>query len=263
MNRRWIETLLFLCALAGVLAALRLDLADLFAAQGMARLQVGDTTGAERAIQRSVALGGDAAPLTYNLGVALYRAGKFAEARKQFAHALTQARPKLMPNLHYNLGNSAYRQAERHAAADRTRAERLFQEAIGAYENTLTLAPETSEARANLGLTRTRLAMLERADAQNRDKKPHATPSETPASEQAKSTAERARDRQVAKEGSANAAHKAAGADPSAVAGKTRRDLSRHDAERMLNEARGRENLSGMLSGKTRDKAPLQPEKDW
>ncbi len=257
MNRRWIEILLILCALAGLLAALRLDLAELFAAQGMTRLQAGDTSGAARAIQRSVALGGDPAPLGYNLGVALYRAGKFAEAQRQFALALAQARPNLTANLHYNLGNSAYRQAERRAAADRTGAERLFQQAIAAYESTLTLAPTAAEARANLGLARTQLATLARADAQNRDKQPHT--SQAPS----KAPAERERDRQATKKGAANATRQAASADPTATAGKTRRDLSRHDAERMLSEARGREKLSGMLSGKIRDKAPQQPEKDW
>ncbi len=269
MNRRWLEMTLIVAAALGLLTALRSDLAEYFAAESWAQLQRGDLPGAERALKRSASFGGEPAPLLFHQGVAAYRSGKFAEAQRHLSKALTLAPPALQPALQYNLGNCAYRQAENLAGNDRTSAERQYRQAAQAYEKTLLQEPTATDAKVNLGLTRNRLFALERASSRNAPspsgRKPDAmtAPADPSARDRAIASKERMASHTAAKSGTASTAKAADQPDPAARHGKTRRELSREEAEHMLNEARGREHPSGVLSGKNPTKAENSPEKDW
>lgn len=269
MNRRWLEMTLIVAVALGLLTGLRSDLADYFAAESWALLQRGDLHGAERALNRSASFGGEPAPLLFHQGVAAYHSGKFAEAQRHFSKALTLASAALQPALQYNLGNSAYRQAEKLAGSDRTSAERQYRQAAQAYEKTLLQEPTATDAKVNLGLTRNRLFALEPASSRNNPsttgRKPEtkAAPADPSAREQASTPKEPMAQRETAKSGAAGTAKAADRPDLAARPGKTRRELSREEAEHMLNEARGREHLSGVLSGKNPTKAENSPEKDW
>jgi tetratricopeptide (TPR) repeat protein len=269
MNRRWLELTLIVAASLGLLTGLRIDLADYFAAESWTQLQRGDLLGAERALNRSASFGGEPVPLMFHQGVAAYRTGKFAEAQRHFSKALTLAPPALQPALQFNLGNSIYRQAEKLADSDRTSAERLYLQAAQAYEKTLLQEPTATDAKANLGLTRNRLFALERASLRNtpsaKGHKPEAktAPDNPSTREQASAPKEPMAQRETAKSGTASSAKTADRPDPAARHGKTRRELSREEAEHMLNEARGREHPSGVLSGKNPTKAENSPERDW
>jgi len=269
MNRRWLEMTLIVAVTLGLLTGLRIDLANYFAAESWALLQRGDLPGAERALNRSDNFGGEPAPLLFHQGVAAYRSGKFAEAQRHFSKALTQAPPALQPALQFNLGNSAYRQAEKLAGSDRTSAERLYRQAAQAYEKTLLQEPAATDAKVNLGLTQNRLFTLERASSRNNPspsgRKPEAMTAraDPSAREQASAPKEPMAQRETAKSGAASTAKTADRPDPAARPGKTRRELSRAEAEHMLNEARGLEHPTGMLSGKNPTKAENSPEKDW
>ena len=250
-----------LLALAALVISARRDLSHLAIDQGAARLQAGDVPGAEVAFHRAIALGSDAAPLAYNLGVGLYRVGAFAKAGSQFATTLATAGPALAAVSHYNRGNCLYREAERLAADDRDAARRFLQEAIADYGQALALAPGAGDAGSNLSLARSRLAALGSGPAQTGGQ-----PGAGQGQKGRTGAGAKAGSRQTANaspQAAAGAAQQAERADPAASAGKTRRDLTRQEAERLLNDARGRERPTGMLHGGGRNEQMAKPEKDW
>jgi tetratricopeptide (TPR) repeat protein len=269
MNRRWLEMTLIVAAALGLLTGLRIDLADYFAAESWSLMLRRDLPGAERALNRSYDFGGERAPLLFHHGIAAYRSGKFAEAQRHFTKALTLAPPALQPALQFNLGNSAYRQAENLAGSDRTSAERLYRQAAQAYEKTLLQEPTATDAKVNLGLTRKHLFALEQKSSRNnpsatdRNLETKTPPADSSTHERTNATKEPMAQSKTAKSGAASNAKNADRPDPAARPGKSRRELSRQDAERMLNEARGREHPSGVLSGKNPEKSDNSPDKDW
>ena len=256
MTRRpqtWLPALLLLASLG---LALRQDLAHLAVRQGHGSLGRGDVPGAAAAFARAGALGQPAAPLAFNLGVTLYRAGDYPRARDQFTTALASADPALAAASHYNRGNSQFRLGERLAAGDREAARRLFQAAIADYGQA-----GTADARANLGLVRARLAVLGGESAQGGERRPAATAQAQPAGDGIGKDA-----KAMPAAGQAAAAHtarEAEHADAKASLGKTRPALSRQEAERLLNEARGRERPAGPLHAGSQNGPLAKPERDW
>jgi tetratricopeptide (TPR) repeat protein len=264
MMRRSIEMLLALLILAGLALALRQDLADLALSQGQARLRAGDLGGAAAAFARAAALGRDAAPLAYNLGVSLYRKGEYLRARDQFSAALATAGPELAAAIRYNRGNSQFRQGERLAGSDREAARAFFREAVADYGKALSLEPGAVDAGANLGLARERLAALgsEPARAGSRRDAGAERPGKSEAGSGKGQRAETTQAQPATGQAAASRARAAARTDAVASPGKTRRDLTRQEAERLLNEARGREKPAGMPHGDHAGQS-AKPDRDW
>lgn len=271
MKRRLLKVVVAQLVLAGLAMGfaitLRQDLANLALYQGSARLQAGDLAGAESALRRVAALGGEVAPLAYNLGVSRYRKGEFVQARQQFAAALSSRDPNLAAAARYNQGNSRFHQAERLAAGQTQAARRLFQEAISDYGKVLAQAPGATDAGGNLALARVRLAGLGngQADAGGREKanSEKTQPAQGNGGNGPKTGSEQARSVAKAQPASANAQPGSERPDASASAGKPRHDLTQNEAERLLNEARGREKLAGMPHRGERNEPLAKPEKDW
>jgi tetratricopeptide (TPR) repeat protein len=268
MTRGWIKTLLVACALLLLAGALRHDLANWSARQGMARLRAGDVAGADAAFRRAIDFGKPAAPLHFNLGVAHYRDHAHAPARKQFDLAIATAAPELRQAAHYNRGNSFYRQAESVSGRDRRAAITLFQQAMADYRRVLALAPGDANARGNLDLARTRLRGLESGQAQDkRDDRANA------GQRQAGDPAGAPRSRDEGRAGgktppgerkpSSQAGSRAAGTDTPASGGKPARALTKNEVERLLNDARGREKPAGSLHGGGKLGPSAMPDKDW
>lgn len=244
----WPRAIAILLALAGLALALRHDLAALALSRGNTRLQAGDIMAAEAEFKRSAALGGETAPLAYNLGVSLYRKGDFARARTWFDAALSTTGPELRAAIHYNRGNCQFRLGERQAARG------AFQAALADYGRTLALTPKAVDAGDNLNLTRARLAALARA---------HARPD--PPRRAGRSGRDEApgEARRGIPGNAAHAAKPAARADASARPGKPYPALSRQETLRLLNEARGREKPMGTPRGGKQPGEQNKPEKDW
>ncbi|HEX4955018.1 MAG TPA: tetratricopeptide repeat protein [Thermoanaerobaculia bacterium] len=83
--------------------------------------------------------------LAVDLGSARYQLGDFAGAEEAFARAARSARLEVAAQALYGLGNAAYRQGR-------------LEEAIGHWEQNLSLAPGDEDARFNLELARRELA---------------------------------------------------------------------------------------------------------
>jgi tetratricopeptide (TPR) repeat protein len=214
-------------------------------------LRRGDLAAAETSLRRVRALGGEAAPLAYNLGVARYRRGEFGSARAQFSATL--AEPELAAASHFNRGNSAFRQAE----AEPAKAETHLSEAVADFERTLTLQPGDPAAQANREMARGRLAALrqtrESRDQAEKDK----TGKDKPGVD--KAGAKPAGDPKAGqKPGQAGGGNK-----DLLAPGKSRRDLNPTETERLLNEARGRERPAGPLHQGGQNGPGPRPEKDW
>jgi tetratricopeptide (TPR) repeat protein len=259
MKRRvW---LLFFLALLGL--TLRQDLANLARVQGQARLQAGDVAGAERLRERVLALGSEVTDLDYNLGVAHYRKGAFTLARQRFSEALATAEPGLAAAIHYNLGNTHFRQGEGLARHDTAAAAAHFREAMADYRRVLSLTPRATDADANLRLAQVRYTTLAARAAPGTRRSPERDSGRQ--GEGGADQGDRRRSESTAVQGKAapGAAQEAARADASAGAGKARRDLTRSEAERLLNDARGRELAVGLPHVGRHAGQLAGPEKDW
>ena len=258
-----IKAILILLALVSLIYMLRQDLAGWARQRGNERLLAGDMPGAEAGYRQAGELGMDAAPLAYNLGVSLYRRGEFAGAQRQFAAALAKAGPGLKSAAHYNRGNCAFRLAERLVASDPEAAGSLFQAAIADYVETLALSPGAVDAGENLLLTRSRLAALVGADEARTGKDDADQARNDVTGDRVLSGARQANAHPGASRAATGAAREAGRADASASAGNSRRDLTPAEAERLLNEARGRERLAGLPHAGKQNGELARPERDW
>ncbi len=82
--------------------------------------------------------------LEYNIGTALYKQNKYAEALQRYTRSLDTDDPQFQADAYYNSGNTLFR-AERYA------------EAINAYKKCLEINPDDSDAKYNLELARVKL----------------------------------------------------------------------------------------------------------
>lgn len=255
-QRRSTRILLALIVTAALLLALREDLAVLALRKGVERLRAGEPQGAQEAFRQALTLGGEGAALRYNLGVTLYRQGQYDAARAQFDAAIAAAGPPLLPAALYNRGNSRMRRAGELAGRDRAAARAHFEAAVADYRRVLALEPGAADARANLELARQRLAALATKQAE----RAHAARSaDRPSGGMGKPPEAGAR---AAPDPRRQAGRAATGKDEPGGA-KSRRDLSRAEVERMLDEARGRERPFGLPHGEERGGHLSKPEKDW
>jgi tetratricopeptide (TPR) repeat protein len=269
MTRRMIRTAVLLLALGALAVALRHDLADRAVARGMARLSTGDVAGAEADFRRAAELGKPAAPLSYNLGVALYRKGEHVQARQRFDAAIAAAGPDLLPAARYNRGNSLYRQAEGLAGQDGEAAASLFSQAAADYRRALALAPGDADARANLELAQARhLALTSAAAGAEPARQTGARRTGTAADSVQAARADSARRAASREPASASRSTGQTMGQPEdtrdqARGGKPPQALSREEVARLLGEARGRERPMGRLHGGGRLELPAGPDRDW
>jgi len=260
MKPRLVRALLILLSLAGLVFALRHDFGELALQRGEARLRAGDIAGAKAALDQAIALGGDGAPLAYNLGVGHYRNGDFTQALKWFDVATASVAPGLRAATLYNRGNSEFRLAERLAATRPTAAIDWYRKAVTSYEEALVQMPDAADVSGNRVLSMNRLAALE--DAGRRAGKESASHRESGGNRLgtgAKATQPRT-DTRSAKTGESRQAD---APDPSATSGKSRHDLTQAEVERLLNDARGREKLMGMPHAHKQASPSAQPALDW
>lgn len=266
MKRRVGEAIVMLLILGGLVMALRQDLMNLALNQGKTRLLAGDVTGAETAFRRAAALGGDAAPLVYNVGVGMYRKGEFQQAQRMFSVTLATAGAGLQAATLYNRGNCLFRQGEQLAVRDQEAARTKFQEAIADYGKALSLSPGAADIGGNLARARARLARLANGNARVPDtaRTKHVKSPEGAASPDSNAgtghSPAPAPNQQMA---DGSAAQGASGTESPTTAGKPRRELTWNEAERLLNEARGREKLAGPPHAGNPNEPLAKPDKDW
>lgn len=277
MRLRAIPAVITALFLAGLGVTARHDLTLLAWRQGTDLLRAGDYRGALALLGRADRGTPRFLPVAFNAGVARYRLGDFQGARERFAVAAASDDPLLRGAARYNLGNCAFRQGERLAVTDREAARRLFQEAAREYRQALAISPGAADARHNLAFVGTRLA--DQAGAGGRDSRSGADQSGDRAGngaaqsgtqgKEAKREGESSNGTGRRKESGKESGKETAGRSPgdrpeaSAQSGKAQQQLTSNEAERLLNEARGREAISASLSTKGDRGRLARPEKDW
>ncbi len=108
----------------------------------------GDNAKALKLLEEASTLKPDSPEIAYDLGVAHYRAGDYANAVEYFMQALAGRDMGLEQRARYNLGNCAYaeglKQQEPQAAIEK------FKTAADRFREALQLDPKDADARANL-----------------------------------------------------------------------------------------------------------------
>lgn len=93
----------------------------------------------------------------FNLGDAQYRAGKFADAAKTFNElGVASSSKEIKTNAHFNEGNS-FMQAQK------------FEEAMGAFKNSMKADPTNNKARYNYEFARKMLKEQQKQEQENQD----------------------------------------------------------------------------------------------
>ncbi len=264
MKPRLARALLVLLGLACLIFALRHDLGELALRRGETRLRAGDIVGAKAALDQAIALGGDGAPLAYNLGVDQYRKGDFAQAMKLFDAAKTSDIPGLRAAALYNQGNSEFRLAERLSATRPEAAMDAYRKAVTQYDEAW-LQAAAADVSSNRALSMDKLAALAQAqkEALGRLAGKQPPPSRESGGNGLGKGTEASRPHKDSRQAGTGELRRADAPAPSATAGKSRRELTRAEAERLLNDARGREQPMGMPHVHKQAGPLAQPDLDW
>jgi tetratricopeptide (TPR) repeat protein len=105
---------------------------------------------AARVYQEVIAAGKAPAYVHYNLGTALLKLGRYAEAQQHLLLATREAGPGLKQRAQYNLGNRYLEAARKGDTGDETM--QLLDAAVDAYKHALRLEPNDHDAKWNLEL---------------------------------------------------------------------------------------------------------------
>ncbi|MGQ0815208.1 MAG: VWA domain-containing protein [Gemmatimonadota bacterium] len=105
---------------------------------------------AVREYEKAVANGNDSPELLYNLGTALLRVGRYEDAEKQLRLALRELRAAVRQRAYYNLGNRYLEHARK--GGDPQAATQLLDAAVETYKQALRLEPGDMDAKWNLEL---------------------------------------------------------------------------------------------------------------
>jgi tetratricopeptide (TPR) repeat protein len=247
-------------AVMGLILAVRWDLGRIYGLGGLERLASGDPLGALVSLERASELLGGSSAAEFNRGIALYRLGRYREARGRFAAACGARDAAVRAAALYNSANCAFRQGELVAGKNRKGGESLFREAVSGYAKAIALDPARADAKHNLILAERRLAVLSGGGEKKTDNggKKTAAPNEKPEADKSRKASAEKTGAQVA--GASSPASADTGA--ASMAGKKRTQLTRENADRLLSEARGRESLLTTRPA-LGPGVSSRPEKDW
>ena len=97
----------------------------------------------------------------FNLGDAYFKKGDYKKARENFENAIDKTKDlELEAHAWYNLGNCAYRQAERQIDSDLRKALEYYRESVGFYMTALKKDPNLKNAGYNLEVARLKIKDL-------------------------------------------------------------------------------------------------------
>lgn len=115
-------------------------------------LRKGEFVEAEKLYREAMVEDPEDMRLVYNLGISLYRQGKYADSVTVFNQALQGAStdPDLQADILHNMGNATYRIGESKIADRQPETRKDWAQAKEFYEGSLVIRPEDPETQANL-----------------------------------------------------------------------------------------------------------------
>jgi Ca-activated chloride channel family protein len=222
--------------------------------------------------------------LHLNLGDALYQQKKYAEARKEFEQAAGSESVDLKARSAYNIGNTYFKEALQ--TQDQNQGLELLKQAVGSFRQTLELKPDDEDAKYNLEVVRRHLDVKQKEQQQQPQARPNPKPGDKNQQQQqdqkpqqAKGSQPQQQEQQQAQnqpqpQSGSTADKKEAAAKPEpqagnsaeqkqAAAGEKKKpdDLSKQEAERLLDALQAQEEQAqkeryqagGAVQGRSKD----------
>ncbi len=253
--------------------------------RGNAALEAGKYGEALEAYRQAEVSQPESPRLKYNQGLVHYRQRDFVKARERFTESLSTRDLKLEARAHFNLGNCAYSQAlEKLKSYDE--AIELAREAIGSYRQVLELAPDDRDARANIETARLLIKHLQdqkkKEEEEKKKQQPQSQPSSQPQSQpssqprsQPSSQPQQGQDdqdkqkQQKKKEEKDQSSQQQDQEQPQKQqeqqqkAGAKPQEMSREEAERLLQAVRDKERERRRNQSRQRAAGRVRVNKDW
>lgn len=98
--------------------------------------------------------------LRYNLGIALYRQGKYADAITVFTDAQGTTDPDLQADILHNMGNAMYRIGESKISNQQPQTRKDWAKALEYYNGSLVIRPDDPETQTNVKFLNYRIENL-------------------------------------------------------------------------------------------------------
>lgn len=244
--------LLLCCCLTGI--GFLVDLGNRNAAEADRRFRRGDMPGAI-ARWKSGSFFAPNGVVAYNCGVAYCRMGNYSAAETRFRAASGSGDGNVRQKSLYNLGSM---QLQRALASEKAQASRFLNNAVKHLEESSRLNPGDADAFHNLAIARNELASLRAAVSG----KPHAPePAQASHLENGKKESEKQKREKIL----SGPSGKPGETSQSDNGGGKRRQvaMTRDQAQRMLNDAKGREALRSAIVRDQKNLLRASPEKDW
>ncbi|MCZ6675255.1 MAG: VWA domain-containing protein, partial [Verrucomicrobia bacterium] len=118
--------------------------------QAQKHLRKGEFVEAENLYRESIVEEPEDMRLRYNLGISLYRQGKYTDSITVFTQALETPDPGLQADILYNMGNAVYRIGEDKLSNQQPQTRKDWAKALEYYEGSLVIRSEDPETQANL-----------------------------------------------------------------------------------------------------------------
>jgi tetratricopeptide (TPR) repeat protein len=213
----------------------------------------------------------DLGVLTYNIGVAMYRKGDYLKAAESFSKAAITGDRDLKQKAHYNLGNCIYRSGQQDEDIDE--AARLYRKALDHYNRAIALNTRDEDAKYNKDLVERRLKgeinglrkddeeKLKDDDQQRKDNKQQQPPQPQDDAGDHRGAGNKGIDGKEMTDdpkGKVNEKAKAAG-----LIKYKKGEMSREDAEMLLEEYRKKEQSGSMPADRAKMGRYTRVEKDW
>tara|TARA_Y100000588_G_C14279698_1_gene936290 strand:- start:620 stop:2578 length:1959 start_codon:yes stop_codon:yes gene_type:complete len=123
-------------------------------------LKKGEFVEAEQLYREAIVEKPEDMRLRYNLGIALYRQGKYADAITVFTDAQETNDPDLQADILHNMGNAMYRIGESKISNQQPQTRKDWAKALEYYNGSLVIRPEDPETQANLKFLNYRIETL-------------------------------------------------------------------------------------------------------
>ena len=213
----------------------------------------------------------DSGMLNYNIGAAIYKKGDYRKAAEYFSKAAIKGDNDLKQKAQYNLGNCLYRTGQQEKDIDD--AARLYRKALDHYNKAIAFNTRDEDAKFNKDLVERRLKgemrglrrddeqKLKGDDQQSRDNKQQQTPQQQDDLANRQSVGNKGidgKDMTDDMKGKMNEKAKAAG-----LIKYKKGEMSREDAEMLLEEYRKKEQSGSMPTDRAKMGHYPRVEKDW
>ena len=134
--------------------------------EGQKHLRKGEFVEAEERYRAAIEEDPEDMRLRYNLGICLYRQGKYADAITVFQQALQgqDQDPELQADILHNIGNAYYRRGESKIENRQPETRQDWARSLENYQGALVIDPEDEETAANLKFVQYQVENLVRYD---------------------------------------------------------------------------------------------------